>query len=119
MNIPVIVKAVSEIVPEARVDTDRVTVSGKIESCFECGALLRYVVTRRVEGCKYATDTEFYCAVCGTHLGGIYNDPFDEILKGDESEATKLDTEDEVDMYDDYISWTEIDPGMEQDESSA
>lgn len=51
----------------------------KIKTCYNCGSTLFYVAERREDKTKLATDTHFYCAVCGKDNGGIYNDPLNEL----------------------------------------
>ena len=82
-HIPIMVKVVDEVAPDASLDravTDKV-----ISHCFECGGIVFYqVVEYNYEGTEHATDTCVYCAQCGQMQGGIVNDPFDEIkVNGD------------------------------------
>lgn len=77
-HIPVIVKAVDDVVPSGSVDKDSPDLMGKITSCFNCGGLLFYQVVMSVVDAKHAIDISIYCAVCGQSQGGIVSDPFGE-----------------------------------------
>ena len=78
-HIPIMVKVVNEIMPAGEIDVEGPTIGGKITSCFNCGGIVLYERTCRVEGTEYATDTEVYCAQCGDLVHGMFNDPLDEL----------------------------------------
>ena len=78
--IPVLVLPFSDAVYGSRIDMEMpVFDGGKTQTCYNCGSTLFYIIVTREENTKLATDTHFYCAVCGTDNGGIYNDPLDEL----------------------------------------
>jgi len=77
-RIPVLVKTLNDIVPMA--DVDHRLSNDLIIYCPECyGTLFYLVVARNYEDTELATDTQFYCAVCGLNHGGIINDPLNEL----------------------------------------
>jgi len=78
-EIAVLVKPYSSVVEGAEIDTTMPGYDGKVKSCYNCGSLLYYIVTSRIRNTTYATDTNFYCAVCGDEAGGIFDDPFNEV----------------------------------------
>ncbi len=78
-NITVSVKVVSEVVPSGHIDVDKIDTWGKITSCYTCGGILMYERTTLVEGTEHATDTDVFCAQCGSMIHGMFNDPFDEL----------------------------------------
>ena len=78
-NITVSVLIVSEVVPSGHIDVDKIDTWGKITSCYTCGGILMYERTTLVEGTKFATDTDVFCAQCGSMIHGMFNDPFDEL----------------------------------------
>ncbi len=78
-NILVSVKVVSEVVPSGHIDVDKIDSWGKITSCYTCGGVLMYERVQLVEGTDHATDTEIFCAQCGSLIHGMFNDPFDEL----------------------------------------
>jgi len=78
-EILVAVQPYSDVVEGASIDTDTPSAWGMVESCYNCGGLLFYQVTAKVDGTELATDTHVYCAVCGRDNGGIFNDPLDEL----------------------------------------
>jgi len=79
-EIHVMVKPFSEVAKCASVDIESPRSRwGKVESCYNCGSLLFYRVTTKVNDTEFATDTDTYCAVCGANCGGIFNDPGDEM----------------------------------------
>ncbi len=78
-NITVSVIVVSEVVPSGSIDIEQVDIFGKITSCATCGGILMYERTCLVEGTKFATDTDVFCAQCGSLLHGMFNDPMDEL----------------------------------------
>ena len=85
MYIPVLVKTIDEVCPEAFINLKRpTTLSGKVTTCYNCGSPLFYQVVSLVEGTEDATDTDIYCAVCGKLQGGIFLDPFNEMGKDEE-----------------------------------
>ena len=77
--IPVIVRVVDDVVPDAQVDIEYPDIFPKVTSCYNCGGLLFYQSISKVEGTEMARDIEIYCAVCGRHNGGRFDDPFDEL----------------------------------------
>ena len=96
-EIHVMVKPVSNVVGSASVDIESPKgFWGKVVSCYNCGGLLFYQVMTKVDGTRFATDTNFFCAVCGANCGGIYNDPNNEMEfkpygEGDEKDDTTND----------------------------
>ena len=78
-HIPVMVKIVSEVIGSGHIDVDKIDTWGKITSCYDCGGVLMYEKTSLVEGTEHATDTEIFCAQCGSLIHGMFNDPFDEL----------------------------------------
>ncbi len=92
-NITVSVMIVSEVVPSGSIDTERVDVFGKITCCATCGGILMYERTCLVEGTKFATDTDVFCAQCGSLLHGMFNDPFDELDDNMRAKVVEEDVE--------------------------
>lgn len=86
-NITASVIVVSEVVPSGEIDVAGPTLMGKITSCSTCGGILMYERTCLVEGTKIATDTDIYCAQCGSIVHGMFNDPLEEL---DENMRAKI-----------------------------
>lgn len=77
--IPIMIKVVDEVLPNASIDKETPNTMGKITSCFICGSIVFYQLEELMENTKHGIDTTIYCAICGQMQSGFINDPFDEL----------------------------------------
>lgn len=66
-------------------------VSEAVEMCRDCNCdTFRIEVT---SAGKIASYTDWYCSICGEHVGGILNDPLNEVKTQSLSEKAKTEVE--------------------------
>jgi len=89
-EILIAVQPISDVVEGAQIDYEKPNSWGKIDSCYNCGSTLFYIVITSVPDTELASDTHRYCAVCGLDNGGWFDDPLDEMTFPDCSEEKRL-----------------------------